>query len=119
LFTVGEVDDEWGGGFLFMTGAPGMAKCAVAPASAMAMLTAILIFAVFMSALGPSFILWVIVAHAFALDENGVLYCSNLKMGRSWAQLLVITVTSSLSRVCFVHCVGVVIAVIFKQISLS
>jgi hypothetical protein len=46
------------------------------------------------------------------------LFCSILNMGRSWAQLLVITVTSLLSRFCFVHCVGVVIAVIFKQISL-
>ena len=68
---------------LLMTGAPGIAKCAVAPASAMAMSTAILIFAVLMSASGRRFIVLVIFAHAVARVGNGVLFRFISKMGRS------------------------------------
>ena len=103
---------------LLMTGAPGMAKCAVAPASAMAMSTAILIFAVFMSAWGPSSIPLVTFVHVIALDGNGVLLGLTSKMGRSCERLLALTFISLSSRFYCLHWVGVVIAVIFKQILL-
>ena len=104
--------------FLLITGAPGIAKCAVAPASAIAISTAILILAVFIRAWGPSFNPLVIVDHAFARDGKGALCWSLSTMVRSCARLLIFTVTSSSSRVCCVYCVGVVLVIIFKQISL-
>ena len=103
---------------LLMTGAPGIAKCAVAPASTMAMSTAIFMFAVFIRALGPRFIVLDIFAQAVALVGNGASCWLTSKMARSCALLLVWTVTSSSSTFCCVYCVGVVIALIFKQISL-
>jgi hypothetical protein len=90
----------------------------VAPASAMAMSTAILIFAVFIRASGPRFIRRVIFAHVFVLDGKGGSFCSTLKIVRSFLQLLCTTVMSSSSVNWGVHCVGVVIVVILKQISL-
>ena len=92
---------------LLMTGAPGMVKCNVVPASAIAMSKEIFIFAVSISVCGPSSLLAcspsATVFHAFDLVGKGRLFGLISKTGWLYVTLLALTVMSpSLICVCVI-----------------